>query len=177
MSHKVDLREVIAFSDKVGTSSKEVELGIEAVINDIQTLRSMDSFSGFSASSAKKYFTEFHLKVLDAFEVLFSDLRENLKDHIETFKSNVDANTAAVIQTDYLESVKQEIDLEYQKLRGYERSAQSTIQGITDIISIHEPNIFAVTNDYRAVLDTMDNLEKSFDAFMKKGKSHPNTTK
>lgn len=177
MGHKVDLAEVTAFSSKVNTSSQDVELSLDAVIDGVNKIRSMESFTGSAASSAKKYFGELHLSLSDAFQVLFISLNEHLKEHVEKFQSGVDSSSEAIVQTDYLETIKQELDTEYQKLSGYQRGVSGIIDDISDIVSISTPSFSSVINDYRDTAKIIDELDKNLNSFTNKGKGHDNTTK
>lgn len=177
MGHKVDLSEVIALSDKVKTASNEVEDGIEKVLDHISSLRDMASFSGEAASSAKNYFGEFHGTLLESLYILFFDLKENLNNHIEKFQSNVDTNEQAIIQTDYLDSIRQTIDLEYQKLSGLGRNVQNAIQDISDIVSINSPTLYDITKSKRESVKIIDSLENELGSFTNSSKAKLNETK
>lgn len=177
MGHKVDLSEVIALSDKVKTASNEVEAGIEKVLDHISSLRDMASFSGEAASSAKNYFGEFHGTLLESLYILFFDLKENLNNHIEKFQSNVDTSEQAIIQTDYLDSIRQTIDLEYQKLSGLGRNVQNAIQDISDIVSINSPTLYDITKSKRESVKIIDSLENELGSFTNSSKAKLNETK
>ncbi|HLR70275.1 MAG TPA: T7SS effector LXG polymorphic toxin [Pseudogracilibacillus sp.] len=177
MGHKVDIAEVIALSDKVRTAAKEIEVDVESAKKDIGLITGMDSFSGASAKNAKNYLNDLHLTLLGSFDVLFEDLNQNLRDHIDTFKSNVDSSTAAVIQSDYLETVKQDIDLEYKKLKGLERNVERAIDNISDIVSVTKPTLYKITDSHRNVTKFIDDLDSDLQSFTKKGKGDDNSTK
>ncbi len=177
MGHKVEMSEVTSLSNKVTTAYNEVGLGLETVIDNINAIRNMESFSGKAASSAKTYFGDFHVTVSNAFQVLFNDLNGNLKKHIDTFHSNVDSSATAIVQMDYLEEIRQEIDLEYKKLQGFEQGVLGVIDDVSDIVSISKPTLYNITNDYRSAVKTIDELDKNINSFTKKGKSHNTTTK
>src|SRR5690606_14988641 len=154
-----------------------VELSLDAVMDGINKIRAMESFTGQAASSAKKYLGELHLSLSDAFQVLFISLNENLKGHIDKFQSGVDSSPEAIVQTDYLETIKQELDIEYQKLNGYHRGVSRIIEDISDIVSINTPSFYSITNDYRDTVKIIDELENNVNSFTNKGKGHDNTTK
>ncbi|MEI3613012.1 T7SS effector LXG polymorphic toxin [Pseudogracilibacillus sp. SO30301A] len=177
MGHKVYLAEVTAFSSKVNTSSQNVELSLDAVIDGVNKIQSMESFTGSAASSAKNYFGELHLSLADAFQVLFISLNKHLKEHIEKFQSGVDSSSEAIVQTDYLETIKQELDTEYKKLSGYQQGVSGIIDDISDIVSISTPSFYSVINDYRDTVKIIDELDKNLNSFTNKGKGHDNTIK
>lgn len=177
MSHKVDLAEVVDLSDQVTKASSELGVGLETVINNIDTIKDMQSFTGKAAKSAKSYLEDFHVTVSNSFQVLFNDLQSNLRDHIDTFNSKVDSSAQAIIQTEYLEQIRQEIDLEYQKLTGFRRGVENTLDDISDIISISAPTLYDAMDHYKTIMKTIDELDKNINSFTKKGKGHNNTTK
>ncbi len=87
----------------------------------------MDSFSGKAAKEAKVYFNELHLTVLESFRGLFDDLNENLVQHLKTFASEVDASESTVIESNYLQDVKEDINDIYESLQEHDESIYDTI--------------------------------------------------
>src|SRR5699024_2854437 len=142
----------------------------------ISSLRDMASFSGEAASSAKNYFGEFHGTLLESLYILFFDLKENLNNHIEKIQSNVDTSEQAIIQTDYLDSIRQTIDLEYQKLSGLGRNVQNAIQDISDIVSINSPTLYDITKSKRESVKIIDSLENELGSFTNSSKAKLNET-
>ncbi|WP_368858660.1 T7SS effector LXG polymorphic toxin [Oceanobacillus saliphilus] len=55
-----------------------------------------------TAEEAKHYFNELHLTLLKSFEILFTDLDEQLKKHVNSFQSRVDMCESAIIETNNL---------------------------------------------------------------------------
>ncbi|HLQ97666.1 MAG TPA: T7SS effector LXG polymorphic toxin, partial [Candidatus Dormibacteraeota bacterium] len=127
--------------------------------------------------SAKGYFNEFHLTVMESFEELFTDLDNNVKQHIEAFQSNVDSSESAIIESDYLTDHKNDIDIEYQNLKNMHRTIEKTIDEVSDISSAIAPTTHSITNDNREVVKTIDELEENLTSFTKEGKSHDSQTK
>jgi|SRR5690625_3397434 len=130
-----------------------------------------------TANFAKKYFNEFHLTVIESFEDLFTDLDNNLKQHIEAFQSNVDSSESAIIESDHLTDHKNDIDIEYQNLKGMHRTIEKTLDEVSDISSPSAPTTYSITNDNREVVKTIDELEENLTSFTKEGKNHDSQTK
>src|SRR5699024_8724201 len=131
---------------------------------------------GKAADSAKSYFNEFHLTVMESFEELFTDLDNNVKQHIEAFQYNVDSSESAIIESDYLTDHKNDIDIEYQNLKNMHRTIEKTIDEVSDISSASALTTYSITNDNREVVKTIDELEENLTSFTKEGKSHDSQT-
>lgn len=86
MSEKVDLTEVIALSDKLAIAQERVIVSLDGVSQSIDTVNTMESFSGTAAISAKEYFTDFHQIMIAAFQELFLEIHNTLKRHILSTK-------------------------------------------------------------------------------------------
>src|SRR5690625_2417608 len=177
MGHKIDISEAITFSDDLTKTSQDIESKLKSVKSFIDQINAMDSFSGKAADSAKGYFNEFHLTVMESFEELFTDLDNNVKQHIEAFQSNVDSSESAIIESDYLTDHKNDIDIEYQNLKNMHRTIEKTIDEVSDISSASAPITHSITNDNREVVKTIDELEENLTSFTKEGKSHDSQTK
>src|SRR5699024_977678 len=102
MSHKIDLSEVIALSEKIAIAQDEVITDLDAVNKSIEDLNAMEAFTGSTANSAKSYFTDFHQTIIVAFQELFIGNHEHLKDHNHSWQSSVEANGSPIIESDYL---------------------------------------------------------------------------
>src|SRR5699024_881948 len=106
VSNKVDIAEVEAFSNDLEEISSNVRSSLDKVQERIDAVNNMESFSGKAAKEAKGYFNELHLTLLESFRGLFDDLNENLKQHIKSFGTEVDASESAIIESNYLQDVK-----------------------------------------------------------------------
>lgn len=177
MAHKVNISEVISLSDKTKKASSEVSTDLELTKSNVGLLNEMDSFSGRAAKSAKNYLNEFHLSVLGSFDTLFTSIDLHLQDHIETFHGSVDSSESAIIQSEYLESVKQDLEIEYENLEGTNRSVKRAIEKVTDIAPVTTPTFSEIVNSYRETTKFIDEVDKDLNSFTKKGKSDNSKTK
>jgi toxin YxiD len=171
LTNKVDIAEVIDFKNDFKTTSSHIKASIENVIQNIQQIDEMESFSGKAAKNAKNYFWNFHKEsLLLAFEELYNDLLNNLNDHIDTFNSNVDSSETAIVQSNYLDDLDNQIDLDYRKLDSIHTTVQRTIDGVSDITSAKSPNFYSIRVDKEEVLNKLNELEKNLSSFTKEGK-------
>ncbi|WP_079709585.1 T7SS effector LXG polymorphic toxin [Paraliobacillus ryukyuensis] len=60
MGHKVNLSEVIEFSDELKSTSEDLKESISQIQQNIDSLQDMVSFSGKTADEAKLYFGDCH---------------------------------------------------------------------------------------------------------------------
>ena len=177
MSHKIDLAEVIAYLDKVTRASDEVYSNMDVVNSNIGKIDQMESFTGYTAKNIKDYLNNLHVTLVDSFQVLYVSMKENLQDHIDTFKSTVDSSDRAIVQSDYLNEVKMKINIEYQNVTSNDDSIKKTLDNISDIVYIYPPNVENVKSTYEAAEKTIDELDANLNTFTTKGKKHDNNTK
>src|SRR5699024_5314535 len=97
MGHKVDISEVIAFSDELKTASEDIKTSLNKAEENIDQINAMASFSGKTAKQAKSYFNDLHKTVLESFSGLLTDLDNDLKKHMESFQLSVDRSESAII--------------------------------------------------------------------------------
>ncbi|SHM54865.1 T7SS effector LXG polymorphic toxin [Gracilibacillus kekensis] len=178
MVNKVDIAEVLEFKNDLKTTSAQIKASIENIKTNIQQIDDMDSFSGFAAKNAKDYFWTFHKNsVLEAFEELHTDLFNHLNNHSDSFNSNVDSSDIAIVQSDYLEDLDYQIDLDYQKLDSIQLTIKRTINSVSDITSAGAPTFYDVTNDKKEVEKLIENLDSNLASFTREGSYNDSRTK
>lgn len=169
VSDKVDITEVTEFLNDLQEASAEMQSQLDNVKESIETINSMSSFSGKAAKEAKNYFEELHGTILESFKGLFDDLEENLKQHIQTFESNVDSSDSAVIQHNYLKEVQEEINDVFEDLEKQDEIIHHTIQEVADIASATPPP-FSDVNEWKGKADKkIKELNEDLDAFTGEG--------
>src|SRR5699024_7772284 len=115
-------------------------------------------------------FTDFHQTIIVAFQELFIGIHENLKDHIDTFQSSVDASGSAIIESEYLKDHLLDINLPYQNLENIGEGVKGTIEGIEGIVSISPPEHYTMVKNYRDIEETVGELNDNLESFTSKGK-------
>src|SRR5699024_7975856 len=116
MSHKIDLSEVIALSEKIAIAQDEVITDLDTVIKNLKYLNAMECFNSTVTNSSKSYCTDFNQTNILFFQELFIGIHEILKDNIDTFQSSVDASRSAIIESEYLKDHLLYIILPYHNL-------------------------------------------------------------
>lgn len=139
MSHKVDISEVTDFSNDLKSMVADLKSSLTLVSKHIDKLNAMSTFSGKTAIAAKNYFNELHKTLLKSFELLFNDLDENLKQHIKFFQSRVDSSQNALIESNYLRDLIDNIDDDFDRLMDESESVKDTIRSVSDITSASIP--------------------------------------
>lgn len=116
MGNKVDMEEVVALSNNLERAAEEIKERLKSVESSIDSLIGRSSFTGETATAAKKYFQDLHITVLTTFYNLFTDLNENLKQHIQSFQSDVDSSESALIKSNYLKDIESDVKDHYDDL-------------------------------------------------------------
>src|SRR5699024_11168326 len=122
-------------------------------------------FSGKAANEAKGYFNELHLTILESFRGLLDDLEENLKQHIQTFATVVDSSDSAVIESNYLEDVKEDINEIYEDLEKQDEIFHDTIEDVADITSATSPDFSEVNEWKRKSVEKIKELDEDLVSF------------
>jgi len=147
MGHKVDISEVIEFSDELKTASEDIKSSLRKVEENIEQINAMESFSGKAAKEAKGYFNDLHKTILESFNGLFTDLDNNLKKHLDEFESSVDSSDSAIIQNDYLKETEEDVSDDYEELSEKHDTVNETIDSVADISSATAPSFSNVTSN------------------------------
>ncbi|NBJ70443.1 MULTISPECIES: T7SS effector LXG polymorphic toxin [Clostridia] len=178
MGNKVDISEVIEFSNDIQKVSTHIKSSLKEISTNIEQIIGMDTFTGMAANNAKGYFKNFHKHgIIEALTDLFTDLNHNLKDHLEAFHSNVDSSDNAIIQSDYLNDQEVKINIDYQKLSGIHENIQKTILNVSDVTSASTPPFYSIAQDEKEIVEIVKELEENFNSFTSEGKSHDSQTK
>ena len=165
MGKKVNISEVIEFSNDMETATVDLESGLIKVEKSIDRLNVMSSFSGKTAKEAKDYFNNLHQTVLKSFEHLFTELDESLKGHLNSFQSRVDSSNFAIIESDYLNELEEHVNEDYERLTEQQESIRETIANVSEISSANHPSTWAVTSGHKSVVEIISNIETKLESF------------
>lgn len=147
MNHKVDIFEVTDFYNDLQQASEEIQTSLIKVKKEIDMLYDMDSFSGEAAKEAKQYFGELHVTIVESFRGLFEDLEVKLEQHLEAFRSEVDVSDTAVIRSNYLQDIQEDMKELFDDLVKQDENIHDTIQEVSDISAATTPS-FSDVDDY-----------------------------
>ncbi|WP_147536197.1 T7SS effector LXG polymorphic toxin [Bacillus marasmi] len=170
MGNKVDISEVITFSDNVGDVVKDLQSAFKTIESNIQVIDQMDSFSGKAAKSAKKYFKDFHSTINKAFDELFTSIDKQLSSHIAIFKSDVDSSESALIDCDYLNDHIKNITNLFNKMIDTTGEINETISRISDISSISPPSTSIISHNKSEATDYINKTGEKLTNFTLVGK-------
>ncbi|GAB3799624.1 T7SS effector LXG polymorphic toxin [Virgibacillus kimchii] len=177
MGKKVDIAEVSDLSDDLSSAVSDIQSQLDSIKSNIDQINSMDSFSGQAATEAKGYFNDLHKTVLESFSNLFTDLESQLKQHLDSFQSQVDNSASAIVESDYLNENKLDIDDEYENINAERQSINRTLNNVADISSVAAPVFSSVTNDKNEAVETIFDLEEDFSSFSSEGSQGDSQTK
>ncbi|HLQ97663.1 MAG TPA: T7SS effector LXG polymorphic toxin [Candidatus Dormibacteraeota bacterium] len=169
MEHKVDISEVIEFSDELKTASEDIKSSLKKVEENIEQINAMESFSGKAAKEAKGYFNDLHKTILESFNGLFTDLDNNLKKHLDEFGSSVDSSDSAIILNDYLKDTEEDVSDDYEELSEKQDTINGTIDNVADISSATAPSFSKVTSNAEEAVKVITDLEEKLDSFTSTG--------
>ncbi|WP_269410541.1 T7SS effector LXG polymorphic toxin [Lentibacillus daqui] len=165
MANKVDMSEVNDFSKDLQEASADFQSQLDKVIENIETINGMDSFSGKAAKEAKQYFGELHVTLLDSFKGLFDDLEGNLQQHIDTFESDVDSSDSAIIKSNYLKNVKKDINEVFEDLEKQDEIIHDIIGKVNDISSVTPPSFTDVVEWKKKAVKKITELDEDLSSF------------
>lgn len=177
MGNKVDISEVVELSHDLKSTVAALTSSLDGLKAEINEVITMDSFSGKAAKQAKDYFGDLHITVSQAFNQLFTDLSDHLKQHLDRFHSDVDPNHSTIIESDYLQDTMRDIDNHYVRLYDEHQRIAKTIHSVADISAATVPSLSSVTNHENKATKTIFDLEDKFNAFTNEGKRHHSKTK
>ncbi|MEI3614648.1 T7SS effector LXG polymorphic toxin [Pseudogracilibacillus sp. SO30301A] len=158
MNLKADMPEAIALLEKVSSAQDKVVTEFNEVSSGIDDMINMDEFSGAAADSAKGYFENVHQTTVLAFQQLMIEIDKNLKNHINTFHSDVDTSERARVFKHYLEEVKEEIETPFKSLVETNEEVVRTIDDVADIVSVTKPNISLPQSDKDSIVELIEKL-------------------
>ncbi|WP_416150195.1 T7SS effector LXG polymorphic toxin [Salipaludibacillus sp. HK11] len=170
MGHKVDLSEVIDFSDEFKSTSEDITVSLLKVAQNIEDICNMSSFSGKTADQAKLYFSDFHLTMLTTFNGLLNDLYQNLNQHIEDFQSKVDESSKTIINSDYVRDTMEDLHEQNEALEVLHNEVSNIIRSVSDISSVTTPSFRFVKDDHDTAINVAENVLEDVQSFRSVGR-------
>lgn len=167
---KVDISEVMELSQDLNTAAVDLKTGLNRVEKSIDELTAMRSFSGKTADEAKHYFNDLHQTLLTSFAILFTDLDERVKNHLNAFKIRVDASESAIIEKNYIMDTEANVKDDYDRLSEERESVRETIASVSDISSANHPSTISLTSDYRSSIKVITDLESDLESYTSAGR-------
>ncbi|WP_207369478.1 T7SS effector LXG polymorphic toxin [Heyndrickxia coagulans] len=170
MGNKVDMAEVIAFSDELKSATSKIKSQLNAIKKSANQIAAMDSFTGLTADSAKDYLKDFHIKITENFTTLFESLSTQLSSHIVSFQSEVDSSNIAFLDSDFLKDEKTKLSDQYSKVSESHSNLKATIQKISDISSLKPPSLSEAAKGKKTAVQILQKTEDKLHNFTTKGK-------
>ncbi|MFD1414132.1 T7SS effector LXG polymorphic toxin [Oceanobacillus jeddahense] len=142
---------------------------LDKVVEHIEAVNGMSSFSGKAAKEAKQYFSELHVTLLESFKGLFDDLEANLEQHLEEFQSEVDVSETAIIQSNYLQDIQEDVNELYEDLVTQDETIHDTINDVSDISSATPPSFSDVDEYKNKAIKKLKEVDEDLASFTGKG--------
>ncbi|NMH84562.1 T7SS effector LXG polymorphic toxin, partial [Heyndrickxia coagulans] len=170
MGNKVEMTEVVSFSDELKSAASSLKSQLDAIKKSTNQIAEMNSFTGLTADSAKDYLKDFHMKIADNFTTLFESLSTQLSSHIVSFQSEVDSSNAALLDSGYLKDEQTKVSDQYSKVSESHSNLKATIQKISDISSLKPPSLSEAATDKKTAVQILQKTEDKLHNFTTKGK-------
>src|SRR5699024_4879385 len=107
--------------------------------------------------------------ILESFKGLFDDLEGNLEQHLSTFESEVDVSESALIQSQYLGDVKEDVKEIFKKLEKQDEIIADTIKEVSDISPAKPPEFSDVDEWKTKAIKKLEELNEDLDSFASEG--------
>src|SRR5699024_8163879 len=89
--------------------------------------------------------------------------------HLQTFESEVDSSDTAVIESDYLQDVREDINEVYEELENEDESIHETIEDVSDITSATSPDFSDVNEWKKKSVEKIKELDEDLASFTSTG--------
>src|SRR5690625_325962 len=162
---KVDLKEVIAFSEQVHKTREQIVTDLDTVQKHMERIISTDEFTGKTANTTKDYFIEVHQVLIDAFQQLLIEIDENLTRHIEHFLAQVDTDEATIIDRNYLNTLLETIDKDYIAFQDEARQIANALSHVANYAPVTIPLLSPAEEMKHECQTTVENVEANLNAF------------
>ena len=146
---KIDLSEVQAQKSALSTSVGSIKGEITKARSCLSQVVSTDSLKGGVKDTINQKFSNYQIPLLDNYTNALDSIVNRYDGIIKLFKETVgETNDSAIINTEYLERVKQRMKDPIEGLGKISTRTQSIYSDISDIISLSNPSLDDVNTTY-----------------------------
>jgi LXG domain of WXG superfamily/DNase/tRNase domain of colicin-like bacteriocin len=131
----------------------------------IEQFQQLEGFTGQAAASAKAYMGEVHDTIIQNFILLIANIEVTFKNMVQEFESSVDNNKEAIIRTDHFYDLKDTFRQHNHHFLDIHHDLLATIQKVSDIVSLSQPNPARVEEMYYNVNVEISNRDLDVEAF------------
>lgn len=163
---KIDLSEVQAQKSALSTSVGSIKGDLTKARNNLSRVVSTDSLKGGVKDTINQKVSNYQIPLLDNYTNALDSIVSRYDGIIKLFKETVgETNDSAIINTEYLERVKQRMKDPIEGLGKISTRTQSIYSDISDIISLSNPSLNDVNTTYAKAQKSLDDTIKNMETF------------
>ena len=163
---KIDLSEVQAQKSALSTSVGSIKGEITKARSSLSQVVSTDSLKGGVKDTINQKVSNYQIPLLDNYTNALDSIVSRYDGIIKLFKETVgETNDSAIINTQYLERVKQRMKDPIEGLGKISTRTQSIYSDISDIISLSNPSLDDVNTTYAKAQKSLDDTIKNMETF------------
>ena len=163
---KIDLSEVQAQKSALGTSVGSIKGELTKARSCLSQVVSTDSLKGTVKEAINQKVTNYQIPLVDNYVNALDSIVSRYDGIIKLFKETVgETNDSAIINTEYLERVKQRMKDPIEGLSKISTRTQSIYSDISDIISLSNPSLDDINTTYAKAQKSLDDTIKNMEAF------------
>ena len=163
---KIDLSEVQAQKSALSTSVGGIKGDLTKARSSLSQVVSTDSLKGVVKDTINQKVSNYQIPLLDNYSNALDSIVNRYDGIIKLFKETVgETNDSAIINTEYLERVKQRMKDPIEGLGKISTRTQSIYSDISDIISLSNPSLDDVNTTYAKAQKSLDDTIKNMETF------------
>jgi LXG domain of WXG superfamily/Pre-toxin TG len=165
VSKVVDMKEVNELYKEYSQFANETITQLTELQHSIEQFQQLEGFTGQAAASAKAYMGEVHGAMIQSFMLVISDIQVTFMNMIQQFENSVDNNKEAIIHTDHFINLKTSFRQHNHQFLDIHHDIHQTIQKVSDIVSLSQPDPTRVEEMYYNVNVEISNRDLDVEAF------------
>ncbi|MEZ7616096.1 T7SS effector LXG polymorphic toxin [Streptococcus sp. 27098_8_73] len=163
---KIDLSEVQAQKSALSTSVGSIKGDLTKARSSLSQVVSTNSLKGVVKDTINQKVSNYQIPLLDNYTNALDSIVNRYDGIIKLFKETVgETNDSAIINTEYLERVKQRMKDPIEGLSKISTRTQSIYSDISDIISLSNPSLDDVNTTYAKAQKSLDDTIKNMETF------------
>jgi LXG domain of WXG superfamily/Pre-toxin TG len=165
VSKVVDMKEVNELYKEYSQFANETITQLTELTQAIEQFHQLEEFTGQAATSAKAYMSEVHGSIIQSFILVISNIQVTFMNMIQEFQNAVDNNPEAIIHTDHFYDLKDTFRQHNHHFLDIHHDLLATIQKVSDIVSLSQPNPTRIEEMYYNVNIEISNRDLDVEAF------------
>ena len=163
---KIDLSEVQVQKSALSTSVGSIKGDLTKARSSLSQVVSTNSLKGVVKDTINQKVSNYQIPLLDNYTNALDSIVNRYDGIIKLFKETVgETNDSAIINTEYLERVKQRMKDPIEGLGKISTRTQSIYSDISDIISLSNPSLDDVNTTYAKAQKSLDDTIKNMETF------------